>query len=87
MTKTVSLIDKSTFESHVDGLVGMMSIMAIAQRDKLYTQAWEELVTLVNTRDDLTLEEKREVIDGATATLTNRVDGFIESRKAKGYFK
>ena len=76
MTKTVSLIDKSTFDSHVDGLVGMMSIMAIAQRDKLVT-----------TREDLTLEEKQEVIDGATATLTNRVDGFIESRKAKGYFK
>lgn len=85
--KTVSLIDTSSFESHVDGLVGMASIMAIAQRDKLYTQAWEELVTLVNTRDDLTLEGKQEVLEEAQSNLKDRVEGFVESRKAKGYFK
>jgi|TARA_R110000796_G_scaffold8939_6_gene30762 hypothetical protein len=85
--KTVSLIDTSSFESHVDGLVGMMSIMAIAQRDEHFEKAYKDLLDLVNTRDDLTLEEKQEVMDKATAHLKVRVDGFVESRKAKGYFK
>ena len=85
--KTVSMIDTSSFESHVNGLVGMMSIMAIAQRDEHFEKAYKDLVDLVNTREDLTLDEKQEVVDKATAHLKVTVDGFVESRKAKGYFK
>lgn len=87
MTKTVSMIDTSSFESHMDGLVGMMSIMAIAQVDDLYNKAWQDIVDLVNTRDDLTLEGKQEVLEEAQSNLKDRVEGFVESRKAKGYFK
>ena len=85
--KTVSLIDTSSFESHMDGLVGMMSIMAIAQRDAEYNRAWQNIVDLVNTRDDLTPEGKQDLMDEAGNELKKRVDGFVESRKAKGYFK
>ena len=85
--KTVSMIDTSSFESHMNGLVGMASIMAVAQREETYLKAWENIVDLVNTRDDLTLEEKQEMVDEAQVNLKNRVDGFVESRKAKGYFK
>ena len=85
--KEISLLDTSTFESHLDGLVGVMSIMAIAQREELYHQAWENIVELVNTREDLTLEEKYGVLKDAEKNLGERVDDFIKSRKAKGYFK
>ena len=85
--KTVSMIDTSSFESHMNGLVGMASIMAVAQREETYLKAWENIVDLVNTRDDLTLEEKQEVVDNTYTDLKSRVDGFVESRKAKGYFK
>ena len=85
--KTVSLLDTSSFESHIDSLVGMMTVMAVAQRTELYNKAWEDIVDLVNTRDDLTLEGKQEVLEEAQSNLKDRVEGFVESRKAKGYFK
>lgn len=85
--KTVSLIDTSTFESHLDGLIGMAAIMGIAQRFELYKDAWRNIVELVNTREDLTLEEKEGVLKDAETNLGERVNGFVESRKAKGYFK
>tara|TARA_R110002020_G_scaffold49066_2_gene140005 strand:+ start:1732 stop:2085 length:354 start_codon:yes stop_codon:yes gene_type:complete len=85
--RKISLLDTSTFESHMDGLVGIMAIFAIAKRDNLYRQAWKEIVGLVNTRDDLTLEEKMKVLEEAEERLEGSVSGFVKSRIEKGYFK
>jgi|2_EtaG_2_1085320.scaffolds.fasta_scaffold10215_5 hypothetical protein len=85
--KTVSMIDTSSFESHMDGLVGMMAVMAIAQRTELYNKAWQDIVDLVDAREDLSPEGKQDVMNEAGDELKKRVDGFVESRKAKGYFK
>ena len=79
--KTVSLIDTSTFETHMDGLIGMMSIMAVAQREELYRKAWQDIVALVNTRGDLDLDAKQEFLKDVEERLKERVEGFLESRK------
>ena len=81
--KEISLIDTTTFESHLDGLIGMMAIMAIAQREELFKKSWGNIVELVNTREDLTLEEKQGVLKDAETNLGERVNGFVESRKEK----
>ena len=79
--KTISLIDTSTFETHMDGLIGMASIMAVAQRKSLYLEVWEQVVDLVNTRDDLDLDAKQELLKDVEKRLRERVEGFLESRK------
>ena len=79
--KTVSLIDTSTFETHMDGLIGMMSIMAVAQREELYQRAWQDIVKLVNTKDELDDDAKQEFLVDVEKRLKERVEGFLESRK------
>ena len=79
--KTVSLIDTSTFETHMDGLIGMMSIMAVAQREELYQRAWQDIVKLVNTKDELDDDAKQEFLKDVEKRLKERVEGFLESRK------
>ena len=79
--KPVSLIDTSTFETHMDGLIGMMSIMAVAQREELYQRAWQDIVKFVNTKDELDDDAKQEFLKDVEKRLKERVEGFLESRK------
>ena len=79
--KTISLIDTSTFETHLDGLLGMYMMMAIAQRKEACDMAWKNVVELVNTRDDLDDEARMELLRGAAKRLEEDADGFVKRQK------
>ena len=79
--KTISLIDTSSFETHLDGLLRMYMMMAIAQRKEACDMAWKNVVDLVNTRDDLDDEAKTELLKNAVKRLEEEADGFVKRKK------
>ena len=48
MAKTISLIDESTYDSKIDGIIGLWFTMAIAQRD----EAADKLMKRLNDEVD-----------------------------------
>ena len=81
--KTIPLFDTSTFETHLDGLLGMYMMMAVAQREEACDMAWKNVVELVNTRDDLDDDAKLELLMGAAKRLEEDADGFVKRHFVK----
>jgi len=63
--ETVSLIDKSTKESHLDGLIDIMVVMGIAKRDELFMRAWNEACLLLSNDEEKIRDMETRVINRA----------------------
>ena len=81
-SETVSMIDTSTPEKHLEGLTYVMVTMGIAKRHDMFKIAWEQACELVNW-DKAKMEEVEARIQ---EIAQNFVDAKPQLRGKKGKF-